>query len=195
MSMMEMIFAFAAGSLVGTAALIAYMHLTRERIRAGAFDFIAAGRGMERISQRLVRDSEDIGYCAVMMLTNGNGHPTLGTPLYATLIASQVDEKHDAQHRQFERLEVDGAWKDTLMRVYNNKAQALSVDVMNEGEMKDLYQREGLKYVELHFLKQTAKAGFYLAVGSYTQLHMEGARWDITSARTDIRRELDRVFK
>ena len=195
MNMIQLIIGFAIGGTITGAILAAYFHLTREKRRAGVFAYIGAGIRLERIAQRLVRGSEDVNYAAVMTLTNGNGHPSLSTPLYATLIASHVDELHDARHRLFERIEVDGAWRDTMMRVFLNKVQVLNVNAMTEGEMKDLYTREGLMYVELHFLKQTPNAGYYLAVGSYTQGHMQGARWDITSAKADLKKVLETIFK
>lgn len=187
----------AAGAICGIMAggiVTTYLHATSVRGEAGVFAFIDTGIRIERVARRLVRRSEDVNYAAVMKTTNGNGHPSFETPLYATLVASHVDEVHDSRHQQFERIQIDRPWRDTLTRMYQNQVQALYTDTMADGEMKDLYTREGLQYVELHILTQTATAGYYLAVGSYTQKHMDGARWDITNARNELRQALQNIF-
>lgn len=195
MNMMETILAFFSGSVLSGAALWAahrvFIAPRRQRTIAEVMRLTVE---MDAIAIRVIRES-DVHRCLVLFTTNGGGIPRPGSTLYATAIVNQVDEKHQSKWRKFEKLEIDMPYLKMLQKVAQQGHQVLYTESMEEGMLREIYEKTGVKYAEVHSLYQAPDAFYYASFASMKEAHLETARHDIRMAVNDFKRALREVFK
>jgi hypothetical protein len=118
---------------------------------------------VQQIIDKVIRESS-ADRVLILKTENGGGKPRLGSHLYSSVMYESSNL--DLVKPDYQRLSVDEHYVKMLSDIGPSRRNSLITDKMKNGTLKWIYQREGIKYSEIHYIGETQSAFVYLSVAT-----------------------------
>jgi len=124
---------------------------------------------IETRAKEVIKDST-VQRCLVLKLTNGGGEPLPGRQYYVTAMVGEVEDQHKRKHVNYNAVQVDASYIYIVTEARKNGRIFLLTESMETGTMlKSFYQEEGVKFSEVHYLRSTPDATYFMSFASYDE--------------------------
>lgn len=149
---------------------------------------------IENACNALITDST-VQRALVLRLTNGGGEPLPGRTYYATVVVSAVDETRKRHATDYNKIEVDETYISMIIRLRHEKRLQILTSALPVGSLlKSLYDSEGVKFSEVHYLASTLDATYYISFATYDETHLQPSWGAIMKCVSDVRGLLRRAY-
>lgn len=102
----------------------------------------------------------------ILKVENGGGKPRVGANLYASVIFESLKKPFISVKSEYQRLLVDPMYVKMLSDIGLTQHNPLHVNKMKSGILKRLYQSEGVKYSEIHYIGETDTSFYFASIAT-----------------------------
>lgn len=140
---------------------------------------------------RSIIDRTDATRVLIIRGSNGGGIPKPGSEFYISVIHEehkQGPDTGDDLHTRYRGIKVDGPYIEMLMEMMMKGQVKYKIAKMVNGTLKNIYLADGIKYSEIHHIKNSSNEMFYLGVST-----TKDTTFNEGDARVEIDLAVDKV--
>ena len=119
--------------------------------------------------------------------SNGGGIPKPGSEFYISVVHEHHKDTQSADqkdlHTRYRGIKVDGPYIEMLVEMLTKGFVKYKIARMPAGILKNIYQSDGIKYSEIHHVKNSSTEMFYLSISTTVE--------DEVFSDNNVRVELD----
>ena len=160
------VFLGAVGTLGATLAGIWYKHRLdkkKDRIVNAIGDYASEVHEVYTVIGEL-NNTLQADRVMILKVTNGGGIPSAGCTLYSSVVWETFGKKLGSMRDDWNAQPLDENYISIISEIFQKGFCYLKTEEIGEGDLRDLYQAQGIKCGEMYFLENFPGITLYMSV-------------------------------